>query len=140
MRRCATRTRENATESATRIGPPQKYVQTETLHLMVAAQSVIYHSSPVRMDPSQHAPVTLSAHVRGRPRGARRHPACPGSSARTSSPRTAPGRPRTGTSMMGSVTTTSEKRGLETEDTTGARLMQGTGHSSELGREAKLAR
>merc|ERR1719318_2039711 len=67
MRRCATRTRGNATESATRIGPSQKHVQTEILHLMVAAQSVIYHSSPVRMDPSQHAPVSLSARVRGRP-------------------------------------------------------------------------
>merc|ERR1719318_1051373 len=55
MRRCATKTRENATESAMKNGQQHVSVPMETLHLMVAALSVTCPMSRVTMDPTPDA-------------------------------------------------------------------------------------
>merc|ERR1719318_648396 len=55
MRRCVTKTRENVTESAMINGQQHVSVLMETLHLMVAASSVICPMSRATMDPTLDA-------------------------------------------------------------------------------------
>merc|ERR1712106_501288 len=124
-KRSATKTRENVTESAMKIGRLLESVLMETLPLTTAVKSVTYLSCPVQMDPTRGAQeYTKAAH--GSPKDARPHPACLESSAKTNSHRTAPGRQRIGTITTVSATTTLERIGQEKEDTAGEPPLQGT--------------
>merc|ERR1711892_800680 len=124
-KRSATKTRENVTESAMKIGRLLESVLMETLPLTTAVKSVTYLSCPVQMDPAQGVQeYTKAAH--GSPKDARPHHACLESSAKTNSHHTAPGRRGIGIITTVSATTTLERIGQGKEDTAGEPPLQGT--------------